>query len=173
MVTVGQPTAPAELHKGIGWFIRGCFWHTPRGDYWWEAGKAAARAAAQLRKAGVSDAFARRIGLSVEGSRQQRLPDGTVLKASIFNVAVTHNPVNTDERIGLELTKALGSGDAAPMIREDLEGARRSRHDRINRIVVHLAEELKKRHGLSHESAIKYATSYVRRRLAAARQEDQ
>ena len=79
----------------------------------------------------------RRLGFSVEGKILKRNDQGQIVKAKVYNVAVTPNPVNTDCTWNAlvksfttnvdDLTKALeaGHGDAngSPVIPESLEAA--------------------------------------------------
>ena len=79
----------------------------------------------------------RRLGFSVEGKILKRNALGQIVKAKVYNVAITPNPVNTDCTWDVlvksfttnsdDLTKSLeaGHGDAngSPIIPESLEAA--------------------------------------------------
>lgn len=89
--------------------------------------------AVALQKSGTD----RRLGFSVEGKILKRNNQGQIVKAKVYNVAITPNPVNTDctwtalvksfTTDAADLTKSLeaGHGDAngSPLIPEDLESA--------------------------------------------------
>ncbi|MBI4869237.1 MAG: hypothetical protein HY816_20035 [Candidatus Wallbacteria bacterium] len=157
VVAVASPIAPAEFHPGVGWFVKGRFLDTERGNYWLETGRA-------LRRAGSF----RKLALSVEGFyRSQRMP-GTPLAASIVNVAVTHNPVNTSKRCTLDLLgKALSTVDAAPAVKEDLEGGtRKSSATLLRRLVNRLANHLMATRRMSRPLALRTALGFVKRKYA-------
>lgn len=156
IVAVAAPLCDATFHPGQGWFVKGRFLDTDRGNYWLEAGRA-------LKKAGDQ----RRLALSVEGFYRSPRMAGVPLAADIVNVAVTHNPVNTSKRCTLELLgKALGTADVSPMVREDLEGARRKKSEALRRLVEFLATQIQKTRRLSHQAALRIALGFVKRTYA-------
>ena len=77
----------------------------------------------------------RRLGFSVEGKILERNAQNKVVKAKVYNVAITPNPINTDCTWSAlvksfttdirDLSKSLEAGNVTPnpLIPEDLEGA--------------------------------------------------
>ena len=78
----------------------------------------------------------RRLGFSVEGKVVKRNDLGKIVKAEVYNVAITPNPVNTDctwdalvksfaspEEISKSLEAGHGDANGSPLIPESLESA--------------------------------------------------
>jgi len=97
--------------------------------------------------------------------------DGTTEVAQIFwnHLAITSWPVNDDTSVSLEpfsaFVKALGTSDAAPLVREDLEGNLLRGTPDLPQKWAALTEILMQRHpGLSEDKAREVAALLLRRR---------
>lgn len=84
--------------------------------------------AVALKKSGAS----RKLGFSIEGVVEKKNKLGQIIKAKIYNIAITANPVNptcTFEALCKSMTsdittqKALDTTSGSPLIREDLESS--------------------------------------------------
>ena len=123
-IIVGYPDKNACRIDSKGFYVEGTLLKAiPQAKNMWDTALA-------LQKSGSG----RRLGFSVEGKVLKRNDYGKILKAKIYNVAVTPNPVNTDctwealvKSFASDVDKSLeaGHGDAngSPLIPEDLESA--------------------------------------------------
>ena len=123
-IIVGYPDKNACKVDSKGFYVEGTLLKSvSQAKNMWEA-------AVALQKSGSG----RRLGFSVEGKVLKRNDDGKIVKAKIYNVAVTPNPVNTDctwdiivKSFAPDIEKGLeaGHGDAngSPIIPEALESA--------------------------------------------------
>lgn len=123
-IIVGYPDKSACRVDSKGFYVEGTLLKSV------SQAKNMYEAALALQKSGSG----RRLGFSVEGKVLERNDEGKILKAKIYNVAVTPNPVNTDctwdilvKSFASDVDKALeaGHGDSSgsPLIPEDLESA--------------------------------------------------
>ena len=121
-VIVGYPDKSACRVDSKGFYVEGTLLKSV------SQAKNMYEAALALQKSGSG----RRLGFSVEGKVLQRNDEGKILKAKIYNVAVTPNPVNTDctwdvlvKSFATDVDKALEAGYASgsAIIPEDLESA--------------------------------------------------
>ena len=129
-VIVGYPDKTACRVDSKGFYVEGTLLKSV------SQAKNMYEAALALQKSGSG----RKLGFSVEGKVLKRNDDGKIVKAKIYNVAVTPNPVNTDctwdilvksfamdsdKPIDTEKSLEAGHGDASgsPIIPESLESA--------------------------------------------------
>lgn len=124
-IIVGYPDKSACRIDSKGFYVEGTLLKSiPQAKNMWDTALA-------LQKSGSG----RRLGFSVEGKVLKRNEFGKILKAKIYNVAVTPNPVNTNctwealvKSFALDKSLEAGHGDAngSPIIPEDLESAFRT-----------------------------------------------
>ena len=123
-IIVGYPDSSACKVDSKGFYVEGTLLKSiPQAKNMWET-------AVALQKSGIP----RRLGFSVEGRVLKRNEFGKILKAKIYNVAVTPNPVNTDctwealvKSFATDVEKSLEAGNTeaskSPIIPESLESA--------------------------------------------------
>lgn len=99
-VRKGQKLPDGTVAKKSGWWTEGYLLDTKKGRDTWELAQS------------LTDT-PRRLGFSIEGSVLERDPmdKGTIKRASVRNVAITHCPVNTDTEL-TTLAKALTAGSS-------------------------------------------------------------
>jgi hypothetical protein len=126
----------------------------------------------QLRKSG----FPRGLCTSVEGKVRERSDDGKyVIKADIYNIALTFRPVNPNCTLSMlaksmdkqaelsvdnEFYKALSVSDAAPFAKEDLEGGSKNSMGLEGKLVKHLC-----RKGYSEGAAKAHVARFMKKKF--------
>lgn len=112
---LGYPDKERTKVTDQGLYVEGTLLPTPRGKELWETALA-------LQKSNTD----RRLGFSVEGKVLKKDNAGNILKAKIYNVAITANPVNPHARweaLVKSMSKAMTTDTGKPLIRESLESA--------------------------------------------------
>ena len=82
---LGYPDKAKTGIDNLGFFVEGVLLQTPLAKSIWDT-------AVALKKSNAP----RRLGFSVEGKTLQRDDNGKILKAKVYNVAITNNPVNVN-----------------------------------------------------------------------------
>lgn len=114
-VILGYPDKAKTKITDKGLYVEGTLLDTPKGKDIWDS-------AVALEKSGAN----RKLGFSVEGKILKKDNRGNILKAKIYNVAITPNPVNpkaTWTALYKSMSKALNIDSGAPLLRESLENA--------------------------------------------------
>lgn len=125
-----------------------------------------------LQKAGMTKGLC----TSVEGKVRERSECGKyVVKADIYNIAITFRPVNPNCTLSMlaksldreaelavdtEVYKALSASGASAFAKEDLEGSATNELGLEKKLVSHLVKK-----GHSKADAQKYVKSYFRKRI--------
>lgn len=116
-VILGYPDKDKTRITDDGLYVEGTLLDTPQARSIWDS-------AVALEKSKAS----RRLGFSVEGKILKKDKNNNILKAQIYNVAITPNPVNpkaTWTALYKSMSKALSTETGAPLMRESLENAHR------------------------------------------------
>lgn len=101
---LGYPDKEKTTIVSGGFYVEGTLLKgVPLADHVWEV-------AVALKKSGAP----RKLGFSVEGKVLKRDDDGTILKAKIYNVAITPNPVNPTATWDA-IVKSFGDGQGSPV----------------------------------------------------------
>ncbi|MBU5669522.1 HK97 family phage prohead protease [Peptoniphilus sp. MSJ-1] len=114
-VILGYPDKAKTKITDRGLYVEGTLLDTPKGKDIWDS-------AVALEKSGAN----RKLGFSVEGKILKKDNRGNILKAKIYNVAITPNPVNpkaTWTALYKSMSKALNIDSGAPLMKESLENA--------------------------------------------------
>lgn len=114
-VILGYPDKEKTKITKKGLYVEGTLLDTPKGRDIWDS-------AVALEKSRAN----RKLGFSVEGKILKKDDRGNILKAKIYNVAITPNPVNpkaTWTALYKSMSKALNIDTGAPLLKESLENA--------------------------------------------------
>jgi hypothetical protein len=132
----GQKMPNGKIASRNGWYVEGYLTDTEKGRQLFELASSLAGTGRSLGfsvEGKISDrSGGNLVGHTADGKRVVR--GGTIRKAHITNIAITHKPVNTDtylEVLAKSLTAGHGdptgavgtAGDGSPLRRESLEGA--------------------------------------------------